>query len=44
VLILAKYFSWLPQTIQSHAIAEIILKFNLENIVSKLGLVPVCLG
>jgi len=43
-LILAKYFSWLLQTLYCKALAEIILKSNLENVVSKSFLVPACPG
>jgi len=43
-LISAKYFSWSPQTLCCKALAEIILKSNLENVVSKSFLVPACPG
>jgi hypothetical protein len=43
-LILAKYFSWSPQTLYCKALAEIILKSNFENVVSKSFFVPACPG
>jgi hypothetical protein len=43
-LILAKYFSWSPQTPYCKSLAEIILKSNFENGVSKSFLVPACPG